>query len=135
MPRLSRRRGRGAASDGSRAVPTPYPIATPPAAPQDQADLRALAATEAGRLRAIVDRPGYERMEALEDLGSRLNAMAVLGPLADLARALRPDAIGHRPLAELWEYTLRKLDMAAAGEVGSPAAPDGPDRRGSFWRR
>ncbi|GAA4699654.1 VIT domain-containing protein [Phytohabitans rumicis] len=88
----------------------------------------ALAQQEAQRLRGLTDRPPYERREALEDLGSRLAALAGDGPLRELAEALRPDAIRQRPFEELWAYTLEVLDAVAGGGAA-------PDRRGSFWRR
>ncbi|WP_232074939.1 hypothetical protein [Phytohabitans suffuscus] len=93
--------------------------------------LATLAAREAQRLRDLAGRPEYERREALEDLGSRLAALAGDGPLRELAEALRPEAIGGRPFEELWAYVLEVLDATAAGAPG----PGQPDRRSSFWRR
>jgi len=101
-----------------------------PTAPVD--DLATLAAREARRLRDLAGRPEYERREALEDLGSRLAALAGGdGPLRKLAEALLPGAIGSRPFEDLWAYILEVLD-AVAGGAPDPAEPD---RRSSFWRR
>jgi Ca-activated chloride channel family protein len=102
-----------------------------PASPATNAgDLAALAGREAQRLRDLADRPAYERREALEDLGSRLAALAASGPLRELAETLRPETILSRPLDELWASTLEVLDTVANGS----SAPAEPDRNSSFWR-
>ncbi|WP_214405971.1 VIT domain-containing protein [Pseudonocardia lacus] len=101
-----------------------------PAAPVDGPDV--LARREAQRLRDLAERPEYERREALEDLGSRLAAVAQDGPLRELAEALRPDAMRGRGLEELWAHVLRVLDAVAGKPAETPAEPSA---RTSFWRR
>ncbi|WP_433608610.1 VIT domain-containing protein [Dactylosporangium sp. CA-139114] len=91
-------------------------------------DVRTLAAQEAARLREAEGRPEYERRELLEDLGSRLAALA-LPELRALADALTAQAIVTRPLAELWEFALGELDRVAGG--GGNAEP----QRKAFWKR
>jgi Ca-activated chloride channel family protein len=128
------------AAGGAAGSPPPAPAFAPPPAPSAAVESAAapadptadLAGREAQRLRDLADRPEFERREALEDLGSRLAALATAGPLRELADALRPDAIRSRPFAEIWEHVLQVLD-AAAGAAG--AATGRSDRRRSFWRR
>ncbi|WP_433078312.1 VIT domain-containing protein [Dactylosporangium sp. CA-052675] len=91
-------------------------------------DVRTLAAQEAARLREAEGRPEYERRELLEDLGSRLAALA-LPELRALADALTAQAIATRPLAELWGFVLGELDRVAGG--GGNAEP----QRKAFWKR
>ncbi|GGM60222.1 VIT domain-containing protein [Dactylosporangium sucinum] len=118
-------RGRGSA----RAM-RPVPAPAHPQAEQARAqvvEVRELAAQEAARLREAADAPEWERRELLEDLRTRLAALALvqLEPLVD---ALNPAALATRPLAELWQLALDLLDKAAGNPP--PAAP-----RGAFWKR
>jgi Ca-activated chloride channel family protein len=139
---VRRRQSAAGAEQGPIPMPAraPAPVPPPPAsagypgpAPDADAAVPAdLAAREAQRLRDLTGRPAYERLEALEDLGSRLLVLATDGPLRDLADALRPDAIRARPLDDLWAEALRVLDAVASG---SPAPIGTPERGRSFWRR
>ncbi|MCO1655634.1 VIT domain-containing protein [Pseudonocardia humida] len=118
------------------AAPSPVPPAPPAAGPAAAGAVdgpAALAAREARRLRDLAGRPAHERREALDDLGSRLAALADDGPLRDLAEALRPEAVRGRPLDELLADVLRVLDAVAAGSAAGSAPRR--DRRRSFWRR
>jgi len=135
-PRLKQHRSGGARPGpavppmASAGAPPPMPTFAGGAADTAPAvdDTAVLAAREAQRLRDLTGRPDHERREALEDLGSRLSALAADGPLRELAAALRPDAIGSRVLDELWEHVLEVLDALASGSVAQP------ERRRSFWR-
>ncbi|WP_432975701.1 VIT domain-containing protein [Dactylosporangium sp. CA-233914] len=90
-------------------------------------DVRELAAQEAARLREAEDRPEFERRELLEDLGSRLAALAIPA-LRALAEALTPEAIAARPFEEVWQFVLTELDRAAGGGRSETS-------RATFWRR
>jgi Ca-activated chloride channel family protein len=107
----------------------PYGRAEP--AEESPLDVRAVAAAEARRLRDAAGRPEYERRELLEDLGTRLAAIAGSAPetqpLRDLALALRAEEAARRPLEELWAHALRVLDELAGGH-------DAPRGR-AFWKR
>jgi Ca-activated chloride channel family protein len=139
VPAMKRSRvggGAGAARESAPAAPPPAPTAagaagTADAPPADE--LVVLAVGEALRLRGLAGRPDHERREALEDLGSRLRALAAGGPLRELAEALSPDAVRSLPLDDLWKHVLDVLDAVASGSPVPPAP--GPDRRRSFWRR
>jgi Ca-activated chloride channel homolog len=151
------------AGEVTGAVPLPVPAPAPAPAPKGASradavpdELRALAATEAGRLRAIEHEPWYRRRELLEDIGSRLAALTMdtaagTAPLRDLAALLSAERLdAHRDddsRAELWRHVLDVLDSFAAGAgagfaagpgaVGGPGG-EGPGKtrgRGAFWKR
>jgi Ca-activated chloride channel family protein len=108
------------------------------------AETVALLVREAERLRAGVDRPDYERVEMLEDLGSRLAALNEPG-LRDLVEWLSPERLRQHSLAESWAHTLAVLDALTSGAPtpttpgGRPAASGGaaptPPTRAAFWKR
>ncbi|WP_432836995.1 VIT domain-containing protein [Dactylosporangium sp. CA-092794] len=115
-------------SRGSSRMMAPAASRVPAAEPRPaEADIRELAAQEAARLRAAEDRNEFERRELLEDLGSRLAALA-MPQLQPLAEALKPAAIAARPLDELWRFVLEELDKATGRQPNPPA-------RGAFWKR
>jgi Ca-activated chloride channel family protein len=110
-------------------------------------EVRALAATEAGRLRDAAARPAAERRDLLDDLASRLHVLVgalpgeAFTPLRDLVATLRGDA----PLADRWAAALDVLSRfagdakpASAGSaptVTPPPLPEpAPDRK-AFWKR
>ncbi len=106
----------------------------------DPTGLRAQAAEETRRLRAAQGEPEYRRWELLEDLGTRLAALARDG--AALARdgvrqlqALAARLVAGRgagtPLAELWDEAVRVLEAIAS----QPAGSEPSRRRGPFWQR
>jgi Ca-activated chloride channel family protein len=106
------------------------------------ADLQALAATEAQRLRDAADRPAYERRELLDDLASRLNVLIGsaddpgLAPLRDLVAFLGGDA----DLDAKWSAALDVLTGYAetttaettTAETATEAGKPGPR---PFWKR
>ncbi|MGK5681834.1 VIT domain-containing protein [Actinoplanes sp. URMC 104] len=113
-------------------------------------DMRALAATEARRLREAAELPDWERRELLDDLASRLDVLvgsldaAEFAPLRELVATLRSDA----PTAEKWTAATDVLTAfagAAGGPTtasagGAPADPAGPTTGGgaerkAFWKR
>jgi hypothetical protein len=107
------------------------------------AETAALLAREAVRLRAGAGRADYERVEMLEDLGSRLAALAVPA-LAELVGWLSPERIRQQSLAEVWTRTLAALDALASGgpvpASDAGAATTGPGagkatKRAAFWKR
>src|SRR5581483_2931024 len=94
------------------------------------AELREQLALEARRLRDAAGEPAARRAELLDDLASRLDALAVhlaaqadpaAGALRDLVTLLR-DA--GRPVAERWARAVAVLDELS----GAPA-------RRAFWKR
>ncbi len=108
-------------------------------------DLRALAATEAQRLRDGAGLPLYERRDLLDDLASRLQVLVgsltdpEFGPLRDLVARLRgDDSVDDRWAAAL-EVLTRFAGPAAATGTAAPAATPAreepaPDRK-TFWKR
>ncbi|BCJ48578.1 hypothetical protein Asp14428_00530 [Actinoplanes sp. NBRC 14428] len=102
-------------------------MAAPAATGLSLADLTAIVAVEARRLREAEDRPAAERRELLADLGTRLSALiegmsdAGIAPLRELAERLRA---GGDP-ADDWAYARRVLEAFA------PAEPE----RKAFWKR
>ena len=108
-------------------------------------DVRALAATEAQRLREAAEAPVWERRDLLDDLASRLHMLvdsltdAAFQPLRDLVAVLR----GDTPVDERWAAALDALTRFA----GDAAKPDGttpaattstrqpPPTRKAFWKR
>jgi Ca-activated chloride channel family protein len=96
--------------------------------------LRQQAALEAQRLRDAAGEPLARRRELLDDLASRLDAVAVHlaaqgDPQADRLRALVTELRdATRPLDERWARALAALD-SLAGDSASPS------RRATFWKR
>jgi Ca-activated chloride channel family protein len=115
--------GRGS----SRMVSAPMPVQAEAARDETGVDVRELATQEAARLRADEGRPEFERRELLEDLGSRLAALAA-PELRELAEALTPQAMAGRPFDELWRFVLEALDRVA-GNTAKPST------RTAFWKR
>ena len=116
--------GRTGGPQGFAAVPSSLragkAVAHGGAAPSLE-DVRALAATEAERLREAADRPEWERRELLDDLTSRLDVLvsaltdAVFEPLRTLVTTLR----GTAPVPQRWAAALRVLTGFAGAEAGS----------------
>ncbi len=104
-------------------------------------DLAQVASQEAGALRAAASAPEYRRRDLLDDLASRLDALARYLAAGDAAEALRALVTllrdPARSVAERWDTALSTLDSLAAGtgRPASPAAPSPDRRRGGFWRR
>lgn len=116
-------------------------------------EMRALAATEAARLREAVDQPRHERRDLLDDLVSRLRVL--IGQTSDEAFAPLRDLISRlealdTPLTDRWQAALDTLtSFAGAATRGEPiptdradAATDGPASasapqatRKEFWKR
>jgi Ca-activated chloride channel family protein len=127
-----------AVSLSAQAEPANAELAKAEAAPG--IDVTSVARQEAGALRAAATEPAHRRRDLLDDLASRLDALAQFlahGGWADALRALvtllRDES---KPLTERWTEALSTLDKLA-GKAGPPATePGGSDRRkGPFWRR
>jgi Ca-activated chloride channel homolog len=91
-------------------------------------DVRALAATEAQRLRDAAGQPAYERRDLLDDLASRLTVLVgaqtdpAFAPLHELLTALDGDAA----LDEKWATALKILtDFGGNGPTDSNGPGDG----------
>jgi Ca-activated chloride channel family protein len=151
-PAAKLRRARGAdpiaAAESARlsfGAPRGGPTAPPPGPAPDGSgggiDLAQVATQEAGALRAAATGPEHLRRDLLDDLASRLDALArylATGAAAEALRSLvtllRDPA---RSVAERWNEALSTLDALAAGTgPGATAVDPSPDRRrGGFWRR
>ncbi len=107
-------------------------------------DVRALAATEAQRLRDAVTLPDWERRELLDDLASRLDVLVgsltdpEFASLKDLVTKLRTD----QPTPEKWTTATEILTAFAAGAQPATASPSEPPAdpaaapaRKAFWKR
>ncbi|MEV4348819.1 VIT domain-containing protein [Actinoplanes sp. NPDC049596] len=104
-------------------------------------EMRALAATEAQRLRDAAGLPVWERRDLLDDLGSRLDVLVgsagddAYQPLRDLVTQLRGDA----SVDEKWEAALQALTSFAGPEPTStpdaPTPPPAAPERKAFWKR
>ena len=126
----------GAPSGGGLVVPAPGPVGS-----AGGIDLAQVATREAVALRAAATEPEHRRRDLLDDLGSRLDALAqhlATGATAEALRALatllRDPA---RSVAERWDAALSTLDVLAGGQAAAAVvAASSPDRRrGGFWRR
>jgi len=103
--------------------------------PDPSPAVRVQAEAEAVRLRALTDAPGYERREALADLGTRLDALVRELPggdlgqrVRDLIRELAEDRLAAADLDDLWQRTLALLDeLAGKGSKEKGSKP--------FWKR
>jgi Ca-activated chloride channel family protein len=101
-------------------------MTAPGSSPLTVADLTAIVAVEAARLRDAEGRPDPERRDLLADLASRLGALLEgrddpeLKDLRDLVERLRADG----DLPELWALARRRLDGFAP-----------PAQRKAFWKR
>nr|WP_221381348.1 VIT domain-containing protein [Actinoplanes polyasparticus] len=106
-------------------------------------DVRALAATEAQRLRDATAQPEWQQRELLDDLASRLHVLIgaqtdpAYTPLQELVTSLRSDA----PATERWATALKVLtsfagttDTASSSTETPGSPPSSPDRK-SFWKR
>ncbi|MBU2669379.1 VWA domain-containing protein [Actinoplanes bogorensis] len=95
-------------------------------------EVRALAATEAQRLRDAADRPGWERRDLLDDLASRLEVLVgatvdeAFGPLKELVTELRSNA----SVDDRWTIAIDVL-TAFAGGAASPGAGATPSTGGA----
>ena len=120
------------------------------------ADLRAIAATEAQRLRDAAAMPAYERRDLLDDLASRLSVLLGSVPGDEFAplRELIVTLGGEKSLDEKWATALATLTAfgggaaptggTAGGTTGGTAggtsggtkapAPEQPSRK-HFWKR
>jgi Ca-activated chloride channel family protein len=129
-------------------MPAPAGPVTRVQVPDGAGLVRTLATQEAARLRAAAQAPEYERRELLADLGTRLEAFAVVLGDGTQARAVRTLAaelaeehlvgLGGEALAQLWDQVLALLDDLAAGQgrAGSGGGSSGGVRRadpGAFW--
>jgi Ca-activated chloride channel family protein len=100
-----------------------------------------LATQEAAALRAPAAEPEYRRRDLLDDLASRLDALARYLAAGDAAEALRALVTllrdPARSVAERWDTALSTLDALATGLAphAKPADPAPDRRRGGFWRR
>lgn len=99
------------------------------ASPDDQAELREIAALEVQRLEKDAGRPSWEREELLADLVSRLGTLVAgrQGPGYEPLRRLVADLTTGGNVDELWARAVQVL-REFAGQVVSK------DRRRSFWR-
>jgi Ca-activated chloride channel family protein len=98
-------------------------------APDDQAELREIAALEVQRLEKDAGRPSWEREELLADLVSRLGTLVAgrQGPAYEPLRRLVAELTAGGNVDELWARAVRVL-REFAGQVVAK------DRRRSFWR-
>ena len=118
-------------------------------------DVRAIARTEAGRLRQAAGLPAYERRDLLDDLASRLAVLVAaltekeFAPLHDLVTLLNGDAA----LDEKWARALEALTAfagpgakaATGSDAESQTGPDAEHKKSSapttesprkaFWKR
>ena len=104
-------------------------------------DLAQVATQEAAALRAAATEPEHRRRDLLDDLASRLDALARYLATGDAAEALRAlvTLLGDpaRSVTERWDAALSTLDTLAGGRGpdARPADPSPDRRRGGFWRR
>jgi hypothetical protein len=115
------------------------PVPTPSAGGISVAQI---ASQEARALRTAEAEPEHRRRDLLDDLASRLDALArylATGQPADALRALvtllRDES---RTVAERWTAALSTLDKLAGVQAPTPPGQTAttPDRRhGAFWRR
>ncbi|WP_440097744.1 VIT domain-containing protein [Streptosporangium sp. H16] len=102
----------------------PAPAGAPPKQGTSQEPPREQLAEELRRLRAAASLPAAERLRLLEDLGSRLAALAVyLGGHAELA-ALAEELRAGGDVDTLWRRAEEVLESLA-----------GPAKRRPFWKR
>jgi Ca-activated chloride channel family protein len=105
-------------------------------------DVRALAATEAQRLRDAADAPVWERRDLLDDLASRLHMLVdsltdpAFQPLRDLVTVLQ----GDTSVDERWAAALDALTrFAGTTDAATPSATTStqqtPPARKAFWKR
>jgi Ca-activated chloride channel family protein len=97
--------------------------------PDDQAELREIAALEVQRLETDAGRPSWEREELLADLVSRLGTLVAgrQGPAYEPLRRLVAELTAGGNVDELWARAVQVL-REFAGQVVAK------DRRRSFWR-
>jgi Ca-activated chloride channel family protein len=106
-------------------------------------DVAQVATQEVGALRLAETEPEHLRRDLLDDLASRLDALAQYlahGRWADVLHALvvllRDES---KSVAERWAEALSTLDKIGGGQPGEPHVSGdnaGSDRRkGAFWRR
>jgi Ca-activated chloride channel homolog len=137
--RLGRGPGRPLLRRAAEHPAAPHPAAQPAGqaelheAAAPVATVRQQAALEARRLRDAAGEPPARRRELLDDLASRLDALAVhlaaqgdpdAARLRALVQRLRDVTAG---LAQTWAWVLAELDRLA-GDAETP-------RRGTFWKR
>ncbi|WP_329092853.1 MULTISPECIES: VIT domain-containing protein [unclassified Streptosporangium] len=125
---MSQESAAGGFDDRARMLPRPVPAGAPPrggapqARPQDPP--REQLAEELKRLRAAASLPAAERLRLLEDLGSRLAALAVyLGGHAELA-ALASELQAGGDVDALWRRAVEVLESLT-----------GSAKRRPFWKR
>ncbi|MCS7478556.1 VIT domain-containing protein [Umezawaea endophytica] len=104
------------------------------------ADLTAIVATEAGRLRDAEGLPAYERRDLLADLASRLDTLLarLTGPVYEPLRRLVAGLLAGGDVNALWTKARQVLDeFAQTKSTTNSSTPDEstPKRRTSFWRR
>jgi Ca-activated chloride channel family protein len=102
-------------------------------------DLHTLLAAERAALLAAVDAPAVQRRDLLDDLASRLDALAVdpvtggrQARLRELAALLRDESV---PLAQRWERALALLAEFSTAEAEEVAPRSRGRRGGAFWKR
>jgi Ca-activated chloride channel family protein len=107
----------------ARMLPTPAPMSTPRQSGRQEPPREQLA-EELERLRAVASLPVADRLRHLEDLGSRLSALAVyLGGHAEL-EALARDLQSGGDVDTLMRRAVEGLEALI-----------GPGRRRAFWKR
>jgi Ca-activated chloride channel family protein len=113
----------GGFAEQSRLLPRSMPMTTPRQARQQEPPREQLA-EELERLRATASLPVADRLRHLEDLGSRLAALAVyLGGHAEL-EALARDLQSGGDVDTLWRRAVEGLESLI-----------GPERRRPFWKK
>lgn len=121
----------GFARSARLAAPRMVAPPAPARVPDDPADLREIAATEALRLERDAERPAWERRDLLADLASRLGTLVAgrQGAAYEPLRRLVAELTEGGDVDRLWARAQQVLR-----EFAEPAEAVAPDRRRRFWR-